>query len=115
MNTTISAIVIDCAAPDRLVTFYQKVLGGQVSGDQDFSSLDTGQVSLSFQRVENHQPPAWPDEGKHAHLDLAVQDLQAAVQELQGLGASKPDHQPGGDGWVVLRDPEGHLFCIAQA
>ncbi|MBA2896177.1 VOC family protein [Nonomuraea soli] len=113
MNT-ISALVIDCAAPDRLVTFYQKVLGGEVSSDPDFSSLNTGRMSLSFQRVDGYEPPAWPGGGKHAHLDLAVDDVQAAVDELVSLGASRPEHQPGGDGWVVLRDPEGHLFCVAQ-
>lgn len=113
MNT-ISAVVLDCESPDKLAAFYQKVLGGVVSGDADFASLDTGKMNLSFQRVEGYQPPPWPDGSKHAHLDLAVQDVQAAVKELEGLGATRPEHQPGGDGWVVLRDPEGHLFCVAQ-
>ncbi|WP_160330419.1 VOC family protein [Sphaerimonospora mesophila] len=27
------------------------------------------------------------------------------------FGATKPQFQPG-DGWIVLADPEGHLFCV---
>jgi hypothetical protein len=30
------------------------------------------------------------------------------------LGATKPDFQPGGGDWIVLQDPEGHLFCLAE-
>ena len=37
--------------------------------------------------------------------------METAVKELLDLGATRPDHQPG-DGWVVLADPEGHVFCV---
>ena len=57
------------------------------------------------------RPPDWPDPAKHAHLDLQVEDLERAEKELRALGADKPDFQPG-DGWVVLRDPAGHPFCV---
>ncbi|USY17364.1 hypothetical protein NE857_18635 [Nocardiopsis exhalans] len=31
---------------------------------------------------------------------------------LLGLGAHKPEEQPGGDRWRVLVDPAGHPFCL---
>ncbi|MEV0587252.1 VOC family protein [Nonomuraea sp. NPDC050310] len=113
----ISAIVIDCASPTELAGFYQKVLGGEIGySDADFASLQGGPVTLSFQRVPGYSPPAWPGEaGKHAHLDLAVEDVERTVKELQELGATLPEHQPGDGNWTVVRDPEGHLFCLSAA
>jgi hypothetical protein len=37
------------------------------------------------------------------------------VAKFLDLGATKPDHQPGGDTWVVLIDPEGHPFCVTAS
>ncbi|WP_084963534.1 VOC family protein [Thermoactinospora rubra] len=111
----ISGIVIDCANPAELATFYQKALGGDISGDDPgFATLSGGPVGLSFQRVPGYQPPAWPHGTKQVHLDLAVDNLDTAVKELLALGATRPAEQPGGDDWVVLRDPEGHLFCVME-
>lgn len=111
---TVSSVVIDCADPVALAAFYAKVIGGQVTGsDPDFASVGGGAVSLAFQRVEGYQPPRWPDDTTHAHLDLAVDDLDGAVKELEALGATRPDFQPGGGDWLVFADPEGHPFCVA--
>lgn len=71
-------------------------------------------MQLGFQRVAGHRGPGWPGDGKHAHLDFAVPDVAATVATLLGLGASKPDFQPGEDKWTVLTDPEGHPFCLAS-
>lgn len=112
---TISSVVFDCADPVALAGFYAKVTGWQVtSSDADFATVGGGgPVSLAFQRVAGYQPPTWPDDTKHAHLDLSVSDLDAAIKELESLGAVRPDHQPGGGDWVVFTDPEGHLFCVS--
>ncbi|MFI6317975.1 VOC family protein [Nonomuraea sp. NPDC050556] len=111
---TISSVVIDCADPLALAAFYAKVVGGEVTGsDPDFATVGGGAVPLAFQRVDGYTAPRWPDDAKHAHLDLAVDDVDAAVKELEALGATRPEYQPGGGDWVVLTDPEGHPFCVA--
>jgi catechol 2,3-dioxygenase-like lactoylglutathione lyase family enzyme len=46
-----------------------------------------------------------------AHLDLLVDDLDAAVGRAVSLGAGRAEHQPA-EGVVVLRDPDGHPFCL---
>jgi hypothetical protein len=43
-----------------------------------------------------------------------VVDLEAAEAAMTDLGATKPTPQPSTD-WVVLRDPDGLLFCLTQA
>ncbi len=112
-TTKLSAIIFDCADPAALADFYSKATGWKTtSADDDFVYLsDGGPIQLAFQRVDGYRPPDWPDPEKHAHLDLQVEDLERAEKELRALGAEKPDFQPG-DGWVVLRDPAGHPFCV---
>jgi Glyoxalase-like domain len=49
------------------------------------------------------------------HLDLETDDVEAEVQRLEALGATRWDHQQerGYDFWV-LRDPFGNEFCVLQ-
>lgn len=49
---------------------------------------------------------------KQMHFNLQVDDLEAAVDEAVRLGAAKAAQQYGGDRFVTLIDPEGHLFCL---
>ncbi len=67
-------------------------------------------------QVPDHHPPEWPNHRgtKQFHLDLAVDDLDAAARQCVGLGASLPAEQPG-ETWRVLLDPSGHPFCLTQA
>jgi catechol 2,3-dioxygenase-like lactoylglutathione lyase family enzyme len=110
----ISTIIFDTADPGALAEFYRRATGWETtSSDDDFVTLGNGgAIQLGFQRVDGYRSAGWPDPAKHAHLDLTVADLAEAEKELVGLGASRPEFQPGGDSWVVLRDPEGHVFCI---
>ncbi|WP_049574709.1 VOC family protein [Nonomuraea sp. SBT364] len=111
--TSISSIVFDCADPAALAAFYAKATGGRVTGaDEDFAGVGGGSADLSFQRVDGYRGPGWPAV-KHAHVDFRVADVEQAVKELVELGATRPAHQPGGDDWTVLLDPEGHPFCVA--
>ncbi|MEV0719468.1 VOC family protein [Asanoa sp. NPDC050611] len=109
---TISTIVFDAADPAKLAAFYAQLTGWEVSyQDDDFHCLGNGSIKLGFQRVAGYRGPGWPDPAKHAHLDLSVTDLDAAVEQAIANGADKPEFQPG-DSWTVLTDPEGHPFCL---
>ncbi|WP_445402475.1 VOC family protein [Streptomyces sp. LE64] len=61
------------------------------------------------------RPPVWPDpaHSKQAHLELGVEDLDAAQERMLALGAVLPDFQPNPEAWRVLLDPAGHPFCLA--
>ncbi|MFI7419942.1 VOC family protein [Nonomuraea sp. NPDC049684] len=113
MTTTIASMVFDCADPVALAAFYAKATGWQV-GDSDpgYATVTGGPVPLAFQRIDGYRGPGWPNDGKHAHLDLTVPDVEEARRALVALGATLPAHQPGGDDWTVLLDPEGHPFCV---
>jgi hypothetical protein len=58
-----------------------------------------------------------PDDEKiakeHMHLDLETDDIEAEVQRLEALGATRYDHEQerGVDFWV-LPDPWGNELCV---
>lgn len=84
------AVTLDCPDPHELAEFYRHVLGGQLrASNEDFVVLICdGTTRLDFQRVSHHRPSQWPDgETLNAHLDIAVDDLDHAEQQLSALGA----------------------------
>ena len=112
------AVTLDCADPVPLAGFWAAVLGGTVTPfSDDFVAVElpTG-LWLGAYRVDDHQPPVWPDgEGpKQFHLDVTVGDLDTGEREVVELGATKAGHQPEPDKWRVFTDPAGHPFCITN-
>ncbi|MEU9885093.1 VOC family protein [Sphaerisporangium sp. NPDC051011] len=106
------AVTLDCAEPKVLADFYSKITGYESQyADDDYAFIGDGTHTIGFQRVEGRVPASWPGPAKQFHLDFRVPDVDKAVQEYVGLGATKPEFQPG-QGWIVLADPEGHLFCV---
>ena len=57
----------------------------------------------------------WPERAgeqqKMLHLDIWVDDLEAAGAHAVGLGATLADYQPQDDVRVYF-DPAGHPFCL---
>lgn len=113
----LAMVSLDCADPRAQAAFWSGVLGWEVAAaEEEYAMLLGPGTRLGFGRVEGYRPPSWPDPdgGKRFHLDLAVDDLDAAVAACAGLGASVPEHQPG-ETWRVLLDPAGHPFCLTDA
>ncbi|MER6061929.1 VOC family protein [Streptomyces sp. NPDC001792] len=111
-----AAVTFDCADPKELADFYSELLGMSVLfSNDDFVFLGKeGSTGLGFNRLADYRRPTWPDpaQEKQAHIELGVDDLDAAEKRLLELGADKPEFQPGGERWRVLLDPAGHPFCI---
>ncbi|MGW1198448.1 VOC family protein [Streptomyces sp. NPDC002536] len=112
-----SAVTFDCPDPAELARFYSGVLGMPVVfATDDFVLLgQNGAAGLGFNRLTDYRRPTWPDpsQEKQAHIELGVDDLDAAQARLLSLGAVEPDSQPDPDRWRVLLDPAGHPFCIS--
>ena len=114
----LSATVLDAPDPRALADFYQRLLGWSLQQpDPDWVVLKPphGGPGLSFQREEIYVRPLWPaaqgDQQMMSHLDIAVDDLDAAVAWAVEAGAEQADHQPQDDVRVML-DPAGHPFCL---
>ncbi len=115
---TLRAVVLDCADPTSLARFYQELTGMELSySADDFVGLTGGSgTDMGFQRVGGYRAPQWPDQDipQQFHLDFGVTDLDAAEKLALSLGATTPEHQPGGQRWRVLLDPAGHPFCLVM-
>jgi catechol 2,3-dioxygenase-like lactoylglutathione lyase family enzyme len=114
----LKATVLDATDARRLARFYSDLLGWPVDADEDgwVTLLDpAGGAALSFQTEPLYARPVWPAvEGAPqmaAHLDIAVDDLDAAVARAVELGAAVADFQPQNHVRVCL-DPDGHPFCL---
>jgi len=110
--------VLDCPDPKALAEFYGALLDWKVEPGGDgwwMIRADYGDA-IGFQKVENLTPPQWPgqDVPQQMHIDLDVDDLDAAEAATLALGATKHDHQPGTTFRVFL-DPAGHPFCLCLA
>jgi catechol 2,3-dioxygenase-like lactoylglutathione lyase family enzyme len=115
--TTFYGVCLDCPNPAQLVDFYHQLTGMKVTyrTDEYAGLAGDGGLAINFQRVENYQPPQWPDQAvpQQFHLDFTVHDLEAAQAWVFELGATMAATQPGGDRWRVFLDPAGHPFCLA--
>jgi hypothetical protein len=111
----IAAINLECADPASLARFWADMLDGQIAAQTPaFCAVKAGALYLGAIHVEGYQPPTWPsaERSQQLHLDLTVDDLDAAEREAIRLGATKETHQPSPDRSRVLRDPAGHPFCL---
>jgi Glyoxalase-like domain len=109
------AFVLDCPEAAPLARFYGRLLDWKVSGAADWADIRSpdGQHCISFQQVDDYNPPVWPGQGvpQQMHLDVMVDDLDAAEQAVLELGATRHEHQPG-TSFRVFLDPAGHPFCL---
>lgn len=113
-----SSINIDCLDTKKLREFYAEF----TNWDQDFhwSALvaENGMVVHFMQSDFDYIPPVWPEEPgkqqKQMHFNFQVDDLEVAVDKATRLGAAKSTKQYGGDHFVTMLDPVGHLFCLCR-
>ena len=70
-------------------------------------------VNLAVQTVDESSMAA-RDRGHELHLDIEVDDLDAAEARAHSLGGSteKRNRLESGFEWRVLVDPDGNRFCI---
>lgn len=116
----LQCVVLDCPDVGELARFYRALLGGTVDRpdprwavDDGFATLHTGDgMVFAFQRVPGYLAPRWPDGAypQQVHLDLDVEDIDRAQEQVLGLGAVLLRVDPAG--WRVFADPAGHPFCL---
>lgn len=114
-NIRLGSVSLDCADPKALASFWAELLGGTIAyTSDDFVAVKLDGAWISTVRVDDYERPDWPDGSppKQIHLDLAVDDLDAAESEALRIGAVKAKEQSAPDRWRVFIDPAGHPFCF---
>ena len=109
----IGAIVGGVQDVPRAVDFWCSALQYKLKypADDDWAILVPAEgqgIQLSLSRVSS--PKA-----KRHHMDLFTDNLQAEVDRLIALGATRKAwrYPPEAD-YVVLQDPDGNPFCVVQ-
>jgi predicted enzyme related to lactoylglutathione lyase len=107
-------VVFDAADLAAESSFWAGILGGTVDAEDDWHMvLVDGKPRIGVQLAPDHVPPDWPHGNpQQIHLDLWVDDVEAAHKEVMSLGATLL--QPAADtgDFQVYADPAGHPFCL---
>jgi hypothetical protein len=113
MRAHLDQIVIDCREPRTLVRFWAGLLGGEpVDRNLDWSHVEPpGFVRLAFQPV-----PEAKTVKNRLHLDIEVDDIEAATAEAVQFGATRigavvRDEEGA---FQVMADLEGNEFCFVH-
>ncbi len=112
-------VVLEAPDGPALAGFYSQLLGWPIAkiDDPNGSAIQVPGTSsyLAFNTSEGYVAPQWPaadgQQQMMLHIDIAVDDLAAAVADAVELGARVADFQPQDDVRVLL-DPAGHPFCL---
>ena len=115
---SLATVVLDCPDAHALSGFYRRLLGWEVKwSESDWVLIESpdGGTALSFQTEAGYEPPVWPErpgeQQKMLHLDIRVDDLDAAGAHAVAVGAVLANFQPQEDVRVYF-DPAGHPFCL---
>jgi predicted enzyme related to lactoylglutathione lyase len=114
------SVVLDAPDVPELAAFYKRLLGWPPTSEEpDWARFEPapGQTGLAIQLEPQFVRPSWPSDTAHQqmqlHLDLQVDDLDAASEHATRAGATLADFQPQDDVRVFL-DPVGHPFCLFE-
>ena len=117
-SVRLGTINMDCRDSDAMASFYGQLLGWQIKWrDGTFIILGNpdGGPDISFEPYAEYQPPVWPEQPgeqwKMIHLDMQVEDLEAATAHALACGGRLAEFQGREDLRVIL-DPSGHPICL---
>jgi catechol 2,3-dioxygenase-like lactoylglutathione lyase family enzyme len=116
VTSRFTELVIDCADPQRVASFWCAVLGWQVVDRGPLGEVEIGGdgppgVTLVFVPVPE---PKTVKNRVHIDVNPVESDQAEEVQRLLDLGARRVDVGQGEQAWVVLADPEGNEFCLLR-
>lgn len=103
-RSRIGIVLVDHAGEhhDAALAFWAGVQGVRPIPDGPYASVgEIGSLNLEVQRLE--EGPA------RVHLDIESDDVAAEVARLEALGATVVERR---DGYVVMADPGGVVFCV---
>lgn len=108
--SVLSQIIIDCDNLEAGVRFWSAALGRDVASRESsyvFLQRLPGEITIGLQEV------AEPKTAKsRMHLDFMSDNVEAEVQRLEALGATR---QAQVETWWVMLDPCGNEFCVLRA
>jgi catechol-2,3-dioxygenase len=119
-SVRLGTINMDCRDSEEMADFYGQLLRWPIKWrDGSFIILGNpdGGPDISFEPYEDYRPPVWPEQPgeqwKMIHLDMRVEDLEAATAHALACGGRLAEYQ-GRDDLRVILDPSGHPICLGR-
>jgi hypothetical protein len=115
MTNRLFAVTFDCADAAELGGFWAQALGQELDpgAGKAFASIGLHDSGRTEPRWCFAQVPEGKSAKNRMHPDLITGDLEAEVERLIDLGASrKKDVEMGSMRWTTLLDPEGNEFDV---
>jgi catechol 2,3-dioxygenase-like lactoylglutathione lyase family enzyme len=117
MKISQTIVVLDAPDLQAMSSFWSRLLEGRVKADDDWHTIYVeDEPRMAIQLAPDHVAPQWPDgTPQQIHLDLYVDEIVAADQEVMALGArllQPADDLAADEGFQVYADPAGHPFCL---
>src|ERR1041384_1456289 len=104
------SVVLDCPDTSELASFYEKLLGAErlAGGDENWVVIVASGTRIAFQRAPEYRPPVFPAPhgSQQFHLDVLVEDVEAAQAAVLELGA-RLVREENDDTFRVFADPVG--------
>ncbi len=108
-RSRLAGLIIDCKTDelDVAADFWAKALGAPAASVAD---LEQGPyVDLQMPEDENYIEIQAVDHASRVHIDIESDDIEAEVQRLEALGATRLADIKS---WCVMEAPTGQRFCI---
>ncbi len=108
-KSQLAGLILDCETNDLAAAaeFWAAALGAPVKHQAD---------SQPAQYVKLDMPPDGPyvevqavDHESRVHIDIEADDIEAEVQRLEHLGATRIEAIKE---WVIMEAPTGQRFCV---
>jgi predicted enzyme related to lactoylglutathione lyase len=111
-KSKLAGFIIDCDTEDlaSAATFWSKALGmptRELPGDEGDKY-----VRLEDPNDELHIEVQKVTHPSRVHLDIETDDIEAEVQRLESLGATRLGQV---DSWCVMQAPTGQKFCVVRS
>lgn len=104
-RSRIGIVLIDHPEPvfEDTLTFWSAVQSVEPDRQEVYASIgEVGSLNLEVQRTGAGTPP-------RVHLDIETDDVAAEVARVVALGARLVEER---DGYTILNDPGGLVFCV---
>ena len=115
MTTSLYAVTFDCTNAEHVASFWSDVLGRDVDpgATRETTAIGLHDGVADGPRWMFIRVPEAKESKNRVHVDLIAADLNAEVERVVGLGATRlADFKEAGARWSTLADPEGNEFDI---
>jgi predicted enzyme related to lactoylglutathione lyase len=110
-------LIIDANDLEKLVAFWQQVLGWERRETDDSEYVEIAPPDGAIPTIIFVPVPEPKQVKDRLHIDVSPSAGCEQAQELErllALGARHVDIGQGDQSWIVLADPEGNEFCLLR-